>query len=161
MSKIYFDSVGVIADFYGWVREVTGAEDIKEGSIIDDAMFDNYKSCFLDCKIIKGRETLLDQVIYNDDCYVLTSVPSFTRWKNTFGDKYSDEEIKHRLNTLRDNKIKWYEIFGVPEDKVIICDGTSAKMGWCNPGDVLYDDFQSSVDKWNKMGGIGIWVESK
>ena len=164
MSRTYFDSDGVIADFYGWIHDKSGIDNINElrkGALIDNVMFDNYESCFLDCNIIKGRESFIDRLIYDDDCYVLTSVPSFIRWKDVFEGRCTEEEIRHRIDVLRNNKIKWYKIFGVPEDKIIICEGTTAKMSWCKPGDILYDDFQSSVDKWNRLGGIGIWVESE
>lgn len=158
MNKTYFDSDGVIFDFYGWVKTKNPLANLNKSSDIDHTLFDNYLEGFRDFPVIKGRESLIDRVIIDENSFILTAVPSFKRWKEIFGSKFSDEDIKNRLEVLRDNKIKWYKDFGVPEGKVIICEGTSAKMSWCSPGDVLFDDFEKSVDKWNDLGGLGVLV---
>ena len=154
----YIDSDGVIADFRKWVESKGIDMETASPKDIHRVMMENYAECFLALDVIEGRESLMDLAIEDDDVFILTAVPSVDSISREFRGIYDSSKIEKRLLIMRNNKIEWYSRRGVPENKVIICNGTSSKVKWCRPGDVLYDDLPGTVEKWRRMGGIGVLV---
>lgn len=157
---VYVDSDGVLSDFRGWVRSINPkAFDSKEAKKeIYKIMADNCDRCFLDSKVIKNG-MLMYLVATNPEYYVLTSLSSYKGFKENTD--LSDEEIIKVLRKLKENKFKWFEQQGVPRHKVIIVDSRLDKLSYCCTGDILYDDYEETINRWHNLGGIGVLVESR
>lgn len=157
MCKTYIDSDGVLADFDNWVLD-------KDPSARDDpekyraVMINFKKDCFLKSKTIPHRDFFFEELKQNPNCYVLTALTSRDHFLK---DGFSDKEISIALKFHRENKYKWFEKRGIPREKVIICNDSRDKVAHCNPGDILYDDFESNIKAWNNAGGIGIRIANK
>ena len=154
--KTFIDSDGVLADFIGWVESVRPGS-LGDDEAVDRCVVDNYTRAYLDSKPLHEAGLFLEQLAVDPDCYVLTCVGDWHRYKVYYPEK-TDEEMVEIFNVLRENKYKWFEEHGVPRDKVVIVEKSSKKLEYCAPGFILVDDWDRTVDAWNDLGGVGIKV---
>ena len=154
--KTYIDSDGVLSDFHGWVASHNNGV-LDESIDIDRFIIDHYETCYIDAKQLPGKDLWLLMLATDPDWYVLSSVGSFERWKNA-APELDDFEIMRRALVMIDNKYKWFEERGVPRDKVILVTKSSSKINYCQPGDILYDDYNKTLDQWEEAGGLAIKV---
>lgn len=160
---IYIDSDGVLADFEKWVKEINPKafdssnihEKIKD---VDRVMVENYLSVFLDMEECNNSESFLNNLRENEEYMVLTALPRLGRLQKEFPEI---EDMEHRVNVMRENKFRWFELRGIPRCKVIITDASNEKTRYCkSSSDVLYDDRDLNIERWIKKGGIGILVNN-
>lgn len=156
----YIDSDGVLADFTKWVKiHIKESPEPTLGSVygVDWVMVHYYKEAFLDMDRCKNSKPYF-KMLKSKNTYVLTAVPKLASLKKRFPEI---EDIEDRWETLIENKYKWFEKYGVPRSKVIITDGSSKKISYCTgPWDVLYDDRELNVKRWNEAGGRAYFVEN-
>lgn len=157
--KYYIDSDGVLADFIGWVEKVR-PNTVGDDEAVDRCVIDNYERAYLDSEPMYTNSLLFDMVANDPDYFVLSCVGDYHRYMPLYPDK-TEEEMKHIFEVLTENKYKWYEMLGVPREKVIIVKKASDKLKYCNEDAVLYDDFDKTVDAWNELGGLGVKVYNR
>ena len=154
--KTYIDSDGVLSDFHGWVTGHNGGV-LDESIDIDRFIVDHYKTCYIDAQQLPGRDLWFLLLATDPDWYVLSSVGTLDRFLGV-ADDLSEEEVIRRYNILIENKYRWFEERGVPRDKVILVGRSADKVKYCQPGDILYDDFNKTLDLWAEAGGLAIKV---
>lgn len=154
--KTYIDSDGVLSDFHGWVVSHTGGM-LDESVDIDRFIVDHYDSCYIDAQQLPGRDLWLLMLATDPDWYVLSSVGTLDRFIEA-APELSIEEVNRRHQVAIDNKYKWFEERGVPRDKVILVGRSADKVKYCKPGDILYDDYNKTLDLWEEAGGLAIKV---
>ena len=149
---IYIDMDGVIADFEGWMK--THIPDINESmwktSRPWKVMEDNYKDVYLDLKPLHLLEHMSH--LYNslDNVKFLTAIPH--AWWDTPKGSYA-----------KLNKTEWLQkhINNFNINDVIFTAGAMQKIQYVEPGAVLYDDREDTIEAWNKAGGTGILVRGQ
>ncbi len=148
VTKIYFDMDGVLADFNRGVKELCNIEPVDqetatsaEKSVLWKAVrqIDHFYGRL---ELIPGAEEMFRRVyaVYGDRCEILSGIP---------------RPFKGVMDAGED-KIAWIgRIFG-PEVKVNIV-YKEEKKNYCNgPGDVLIDDYLTTIREWRRLGGTGI-----
>lgn len=140
---IYIDLDGVLADFDGWLVDFLGIGYTELE--VQDLIQAKASECFLKSKVIESNKYLLSLGEFR----ILTALPKLSLYKDSVFMK------------LKRNKLKWCEMLGIPKSKVIMVGRPSEKVLYCEPGDILYDDYEKTVDSWNSASGIGFLVEAK
>jgi len=150
---IYIDVDGVLADFITGVRELG-----FKGNLIDRVpgelprfMSKNYEQIFRTAPPTRYlpyfKRMFSLENLGSRNCRVLTAI----------GSCYKPEHV----DTVKENKYWWLEQYGFDRDRVDIVAEAEDKIAYCKPGDVLYDDKESTIQAWNKAGGFGFVVDNR
>ena len=144
---IYIDVDGVVADFENSVYDLDDSftiDDWKNEEKLYSLMKTNYKSIYRYSKKTRYFDYFMNMYKDNPGSKFLTAAGTF----------WSPEE----LATVVENKYRWLYDHGVSSDDVIIVGDSREKISYCKPGDILYDDKTSTIEKWNQAGGMGFQV---
>lgn len=150
---IYIDVDGVLANFEAGIRHLGFEGDLQNRvpGELEKFMAKNYDGVFRDAPptrylpFFKRMMTL--ENIGAQNCRILTAI----------GSCYKAEHI----DTVMENKYWWLEEHGFLRERVDIVATAADKLKYCRSGDVLYDDKQWTIDRWNELGGIGFLVDNK
>ncbi len=149
---LYIDSDGVIADFYGWCRMFDPEINCTDSDKIRRLMVEHASECFLTCKKLPKAEGFLKAIRENDGIMVLTALTPVEKLA-----RYCSKKQARRIVAVhRENKYRWFEMHGVPRNKVIITSGSTSKAAYCHKGDCLIDDYAKNIEEWQAAGGIGV-----
>lgn len=92
--------------------------------------------------------------------YLYNNLPN-VKFLSAIPTNWYDDEDKKAIATS--NKLYWLinhiDNFNVKD--AIFTRGAKDKMNYCEPGDVLYDDREDTIESWCKLGGIGIRVKGR
>ena len=92
--------------------------------------------------------------------YLYNNLPN-VKFLSAIPTNWYDDEDKKAIATS--NKLYWLinhvDNFNVKD--VIFTRGAKDKMNYCEPGDVLYDDREDTIESWCKLGGVGIRVKGR
>lgn len=137
MAQLYVDLDGVLADFDGHFRALFGRAKHDGGPQEDDdwAKVRASKTFYRDMPPMRDMKRLWKYIAKHDPC-VLTGIPKSMPEQATI------------------NKLEWCKRH-VPEACVITC-LSAEKSLYCEPGDILIDDWERYKGKWEAKGGI--WV---
>jgi len=157
--KTYIDSDGVLSDFHGWVASHHNGC-LEDCSDIDRCIIENYENCYISARELPGKDLWMVLLATDPDWFVLSSVGSLDRFLKS-NPELGTQEVNRRYQILRENKYRWFEERGVPRDKVILVDRSRDKVDYCQEGDVLYDDYDKTLDAWLEAGGMPVKVYNK
>jgi len=150
---IYIDVDGVLADFITGVRDLgfTGNLINRVPGELPRFMSKNYEQIFRNApptRYVHFFKHMFAQSSQGQPyCRILTAI----------GSCYKPEHI----DTVKENKYYWLEQHGFDRDRVDIVAEAEDKIAYCRPGDVLYDDKESTIQAWNKAGGFGFLVDNR
>ena len=148
---VYIDMDGVIADFESWIKTILPditEDDWRYSKGPWEVMDDNSDIVYRDLAPLHLLSHM--NYLYNnlDNVVFLSAIPY--QWCGT--DKW-DKAISNKLHWLNNN------IENFKSTDAIFTKGASDKLNYLIPGDVLYDDREDTITKWNAAGGIGINVK--
>ena len=146
MTKIYFDSDGVLANLDTAIVRHTNQHYWESRRIGKEhwAILEQVPNLFYTLDAIPGAWTMFNEVYkaHGDKVEILTALPEPTGLLHT-----ADED---KRNWIRD----------VINDEVVVntCVGGKNKWKWLseNPGALLIDDFDRNINQWIDAGGVGI-----
>lgn len=152
----YIDMDGVIADFRTWMQQYI--PDIQEehwkkvthGSDPWKVMDDNVDEIYRDFGTLDLLPMMNQMYNHLPNTKFLSAIPR--RWHGT-----------PSWDIAKENKLTWLEkhIDNFVREDAIFAKGSGDKVNYLKPGDVLYDDLEGNIKKWNREGGIGIHVEGR
>lgn len=154
--KVYIDSDGVLSDFKSWLDRYL-KDPVLDNDKIDKCIVDNYETCYIDAPELPGRDLWIAAIATDPDYFVLSSVGTLERFIKS-NPELTQEEVNRRYYILVENKYRWFEERGIPRQKVILVHHASDKALYCKPGDILYDDYDKNIERWEEAGGIGIKI---
>ncbi|MBE6455473.1 MAG: hypothetical protein IJO11_05640 [Alphaproteobacteria bacterium] len=135
-KMIYCDLDGVLADFNGTFKRLTGCHprELERPQL---------------WQIVKGMPLywgILDMMPDATDLISFLNTHSYQILTGLPVDGYQKAEKEKR---------EWVEKYIHP-DLPVICCLSKDKAVYCNKGDILIDDYQPNITRWEKAGGIGI-----
>ena len=145
----YIDLDGVLANLQKWCYEIDNT------SFDSNENFVNFALNHLDEIFLKSEPIEENFRFLKGEYRILTSLPSIKYFK------IPQDELQVVITKLKHNKIEWCKNYNIPIKNVIITNSPSEKLLYCNSNDILYDDYQRNIDKWNSKGGKGKLVENK
>lgn len=146
--KIYFDCDGVLSNLDKWID----FRDERRYHPVTKTIVGDFTSAYKSTKVLDSRA--IDFIKNNDDCFVITTVPSIDNI-----DRYNDLEIDDKhipskliYDTLVKNRKKWFETQNIPLSKVIFVKDQTEKMSYSSPTSILIDDNDLECRKWRESG---------
>lgn len=141
MRQLYLDLDGVIADFDGHYFSQFGIKLDRESEVANpEGMFDRinkHGSFFADLPMLPDGERLFNLACkLHPNPIIITGTP----------DSVENAE-KHKTDWVHRH---------IHEFVSVICCKSSEKFKFCNPGDVLIDDWHKYRRRWELAGGIFI-----
>lgn len=151
--NIYFDSDSVIYPFMQWCRQYDPSITTTDSEKIYKVMAEHYIDCFdSNLNPLPHCEFFLDTLRHNPNAYVLTALTPAEKLA-----PYTDDP-EYAVQYHRHNKLQWFSRLGIDESKIIIVNNSKEKLIYCSQGDILFDDFQKNLDRWEEHGGVGVLV---
>lgn len=143
-NTIFIDMDGVLADFYGYVDEITGINSRKPSKNEKELIWCLLESShfFLKLKPLPNSDTILATAINTGaDVQLLSAKP-----------------YRAKCPTASSDKKKWFKRFFPRYNSININISPTSwdKIVWCRPGDILIDDLEENIKRWRNTGGIGI-----
>lgn len=134
---IYVDIDGVLADFYGGVRKLTGKEFSKE-SYSEIEKVDQF---FYNLDILPEAKRYMCSLVFNTNVQILGAIPLPTG----------------KLISAQRDKVEWIHTNISPSLQVNIVQDWSFKKYFCSGDhDILIDDSERNVKDWTDSGGYSI-----
>lgn len=141
--NIYVDLDGVLADFDGFFKTLTGipAPEYETEYGSDDfwGVINNTPDFFYNLPLLDGANDLM-YFLEPFDPIILTAAS------------------KYRPSS-HSEKIRWVEKHFGKDQRVITVMGGRSKQYWCRRGDILIDDWETNAPLWRAKGGI--WITHK
>jgi 5'(3')-deoxyribonucleotidase len=136
---IHFDLDGVLADFRKGFTDNFG---VSPESMTSDEMWTRIAAqpeFFLKLDVLKSGFELIELAKSLGEVRVLTALPR----KATYA-------------LAEDEKRRWAAMHLGSDIPLVAVQFASQKPRWARAGDILIDDAEENVRRWNKAGGIGI-----
>lgn len=159
IHTIHIDMDGVIADFEGYIQQVTGksCKELNSGHAVTP--FSN------DERTDPVYRLLKQHVNEHDMFYEISPVENFHEWKVLF---YQLQRKGFRVELLsaspsealhekaKHQKIRWVRKHNLVVDNVIVVPTSSTKKKFARSSSILVDDYDKNVVSYIKSGGLGI-----
>lgn len=133
---IYCDLDGVLADFNQAFKSITGKFPMEVSRRELWSEIDSRPDYWLTLEMTSDADILLKWLSAHP-YQILTGLPVIG---------YEQAEKQKRL---------WVEQY-IGSDIPVICCLSKDKALYCQPGDILIDDYEQNICQWEKVGGIGI-----
>lgn len=133
---IYCDLDGVLVDFNGSFKEITGKYPSEISRTELWKVVSKIPSYWLNLNEVTDASVLLD-FLERNPYQILTGLPK---------KDYKRAEIEKR---------KWVKEH-IGDHVEVICCLSKDKALYCRKGDILIDDFMPNIERWEAAGGIGI-----
>lgn len=158
LETIHLDIDGVIADFDGYIKKVTGktCDELNAGCSMQAHTNDDRTDPVF--KVMKEH-------INNNELFYELDPIDIDRWKEVVRvvrergfkvELLSAAPSQGLLEKSRDQKLRWVKKHGIEVDGVIILPSASLKKNYARSTTLLIDDYEKNIKGYARAGGLSI-----